>query len=135
MFKDFKQLGYFDDLRKDVLEAWMKSLQGMQLEEQIKEIISSHAQVSRSQYSNVLEVEEEKARLTSLIRDKISESGVLKSFPKQLLEFVKLPEWTGRINNDLESMKITIGISAQSAYVGHDDKLDVQMEDEPEGTI
>jgi hypothetical protein len=134
MFKDFKQLGYFDELRKDVLEAWMKSHQGLQLEEQIKEIISSHAQVSRSQYSNVLEVEEEKARLTSLIRDKISESGVLKSFPKQLLQFVKLPEWTNRINNDLESMKFKIGSSAQSADSGHGE--DVQMEDEQEeGTI
>ena len=115
MFKDFKQLGYFDELRKDVLEAWMKSKQGLELEEQVRKIISSQAQdVAQSQYSNALgEVEETKARLTALIRDKINESGVLKSVPKNLLEFVKLPEWTERITNDLESMKSTIGIVAR----------------------
>lgn len=112
MFKDFKQLGYFDELRKDVLEAWMKSQHGMALEEQIKEIISSQTDhVASAQFSTTLvEAEEEKARITLLIRDKINESGVLKSLPRKLLDFVNSEEWKDRISKDLDSMKLAIGI-------------------------
>ena len=111
-FKDYKQLGYFDELRKDVLENWIKSERGQELEEKIKEIIAKHAKdVARFQYSTAtVQVEEEKARLTSLIRDNINESGVLKYLPTDLKEFVNLPEWKERISKDLEYMKIVIGI-------------------------
>lgn len=107
--KSFKQLGYFDELRKDVLEGWMKSEQGLKLEQQITTIISSQAEhFTAAQYSTAVDVEEEKARLTSTIRDKISESGVLKSLSHKLSDFVNSAEWKERINKDLESMKYTL---------------------------
>ena len=107
MFKDYKQYGYFDELRKDVLDGWMKSDQGKELEKQIHQIIVASMQgVSGYQYSMTLaEAEEERARLTALIRENINESGVLKKLPDNLWAFVKLKDWADRISSDLDKMK------------------------------
>lgn len=132
MSKDFKQLGYFDELRKDVLEAWMKSERGVALEQQVMEIIASQMKdVAQAQYSAA--DQEEKARLTLLIRDKINEGGLLKSLPANLLDFVNSEEWKDRISKDLDSMKSAIENqkmqSSHTTHTTHTGSQDVYMEE------